>query len=90
MVMQWRSKDKGDAKWSDWEDANEGETIQLSVSLSWLSGVEVREKPEFEPGYFYNSNTSLDHPDLRWFSTEPPSSTYEWVRFLGKEVEIDG
>lgn len=96
MTAQWRAKQKG-KDFEEWVDIGDGRTAFFSGSLTELEELQVREKPAFEPGWYWATvdDTGRVIPErkrlIEWL-TEPQSYDirydyrYERVTELPKEL----
>jgi hypothetical protein len=71
MTMQWRTKDKGSKTWENWEDVDDGDILQLDMSLPLIDALEVREKPSFGPRYFREVEKPFGHSNIYWWPAPP-------------------
>lgn len=79
--IQYRFRPSGASasftQWKDWPVNTTSDDVQIFQALGFSDGlVQVRIKPEFEPGY-YEANTTTH--DVRWFTSPPENPAWRRV-----------
>jgi hypothetical protein len=68
MTLQHRCRMEDNAEWEEWKDWAEDYPIKFQHRHAKAYAHEVREKPPFEPGFFWNGSTAVEWVDnAEWF-----------------------
>lgn len=73
-------------EWSNWQRVYFDDD-SIARDFPQVLGLELRYRPEFEPGYFQAIVTHA-HPEVKWFSS-PPVYSNLWERVTVTKLDSD-